>query len=71
MMTLFDKQITLKMGQANVRRWIDDLMPLVLDEDVLGTESWATHHLGLEDAPAAYADFQAKANGMVKVVFRP
>ncbi|MGO4258182.1 alcohol dehydrogenase catalytic domain-containing protein [Marmoricola sp. RAF53] len=71
MMTLFDKQVTLRMGQANVRRWVDDLLPLVLDEDVLRTETFATHHLALEDAPSAYADFQNKAEGTVKVVFRP
>ncbi|MFL6062809.1 MAG: alcohol dehydrogenase catalytic domain-containing protein [Marmoricola sp.] len=71
MLTLFDKQITLRMGQANVRRWIPDLLPLVTDQDVLGAESFATDHLALEDAPQAYADFQRKANGTVKVVFHP
>ncbi len=70
MMTLFDKQIQLRMGQANVRRWIDDLMPLVAD-DPLGLEDFATHRLSLEDAPRAYADFQAKRDGTVKVLFKP
>ena len=28
MMTLFDKQVQLRMGQANVRRWVDDILPL-------------------------------------------
>jgi hypothetical protein len=27
MMSLFDKQIQLRMGQANVKRWIPDIMP--------------------------------------------
>lgn len=71
MLTLFDKQIALRMGQANVRRWIDDLLPLVVEDDVLGVESFATDHLGLEEAPRAYADFQQKKDGTVKVVFRP
>jgi threonine dehydrogenase-like Zn-dependent dehydrogenase len=71
MMTMFDKQITLRMGQANVRRWVDDLLPLVEDEDVLGTETFATDHVALDDAPQAYRDFQHKAHGTVKVVFRP
>jgi threonine dehydrogenase-like Zn-dependent dehydrogenase len=70
MMTLFDKQIQLRMGQANVRRWVDDLMPLVAD-DPLGLEDFATHRLSLEDAPQAYADFQAKRDGTVKVLFKP
>jgi threonine dehydrogenase-like Zn-dependent dehydrogenase len=72
MMTLFDKQIQIRLGQANVRRWVDDLMPLVTDDaDPLGVEEFATHHLSLEDAPQAYADFQAKREGTVKVLFQP
>jgi threonine dehydrogenase-like Zn-dependent dehydrogenase len=70
MMTLFDKQIQLRMGQANVRRWVDDLMPLVSD-DPLGLEDFATHRLSLEEAPRAYADFQSKRDGTVKVLFKP
>ncbi|HET7689470.1 MAG TPA: alcohol dehydrogenase catalytic domain-containing protein [Nocardioidaceae bacterium] len=71
MLTMFDKQITLRMGQANVRRWLDDLMPLVVDDDVLGAEDFATHRVPLDEAPQAYADFQHKSNGTVKVVFKP
>ena len=29
MLQMFDKQLTLRMGQANVRRWIDDILPLL------------------------------------------
>jgi len=72
MMTMFDKHISVRMGQANVRRWLDDLMPLVIDDaDPLGTEQFATHHLPLNDAPQAYSDFQHKTDGTVKVVFNP
>jgi threonine dehydrogenase-like Zn-dependent dehydrogenase len=72
MMQLFDKQITLRMGQANVRRWLDDILPLVSgDEDVLGVESFATHHLPLEDAPRAYEIFQKKQDGAFKVLLQP
>jgi len=72
MMQLFDKQVQVRMGQANVRRWTDDILALLRqDEDVLGVESFATHHLPLDAAPQAYADFRAKADGMVKVVFQP
>ena len=52
MLTLFDKQIQLRMGQANVRRWVDDLLPLVIDSDVLGLEGFATHHLPFERGSA-------------------
>jgi len=72
MMQLFDKQLTLRMGQANVRRWSDDILALLeRDEDVLGVEDFATHRLPLEDAPMAYATFRDKGDAMVKTVFRP
>jgi hypothetical protein len=71
MLTLFDKQVTLRMGQANVKRWTDDILPLLLDDDVLGVDDFATHRLTLDDAPDAYRTFQAKQDGMVKVVMRP
>jgi threonine dehydrogenase-like Zn-dependent dehydrogenase len=71
MMVLFDKQIRLRMGQANVKRWIPDIMPLLTDADPLGVDTFATHRLPLEDAPQAYDSFQKKADGMVKVVLRP
>jgi len=60
------------MGQANVRRWVDDIMPVLAgDGDPLGVETFATHHTPLEQAPQAYADFQDKANGTVKVLLKP
>jgi threonine dehydrogenase-like Zn-dependent dehydrogenase len=68
---LFDKQIQIRMGQANVRRWVDDILPLLTDEDPLGTEDLATHVMPLVDAPEAYAMFQEKRDGAVKVVLRP
>ena len=71
LMTLFDKQVQLRMGQANVKRWVPDILPLLTDDDPLGVDGFATHHLPLEDAPEAYATFQAKEDGMVKVVLTP
>ena len=59
------------MGQANVMRWVDDLLPLLVDDDPLGVDDFATHRLPLEQAPQAYADFQAKRDGTVKVLLRP
>ena len=71
MMTLFDKQVQLRMGQANVKRWVPDILPLLTDDDPLGVEDFATHRLPLEAAPEAYATFRAKEDGMVKVVLKP
>ena len=72
LMQLFDKQLTLRMGQANVRRWTDDLLPLVQDpSDPLGVLDLRTHRLPLERAPEAYQMFQRKEDGCVKVVLDP
>jgi threonine dehydrogenase-like Zn-dependent dehydrogenase len=71
MMTLFDKQVQLRMGQANVRRWVDDILPLLEEGDPLGTEDFATHRLPLAEAPQAYEMFQRKRDGAVKVLLRP
>lgn len=70
--TLFDKQIQLRMGQANVKRWVDDIMPLLVDDaDPLGVDGFATHHVSLDEAPAMYEAFQKKQDGAIKVVLRP
>ncbi len=72
MQQLFDRQVTLRMGQANVKRWVDDLLPLAeRSDDPLGLEDFATHRPSLEDAPEAYSAFQKKQDGTVKVVFKP
>jgi threonine dehydrogenase-like Zn-dependent dehydrogenase len=72
MMDLFDKQIQLRMGQANVRRWTDDILPLLTgDDDPLGTEDLATHQLPLADAPHAYEIFQKKQDGAINILLRP
>ena len=72
MLTLFDKQIQLRMGQANVKRWVDAAMPLVIDPaDPLGLETFATHRMPLSDAPHAYEMFQKKQDGAVKILFQP
>jgi threonine dehydrogenase-like Zn-dependent dehydrogenase len=71
MLTLFDKQVQMRMGQANVKRWVPEIMPLLTDEDPLGVESFATHRVPLDDAPDAYKTFQEKADGAVKIVLKP
>ncbi|MFI6350329.1 alcohol dehydrogenase catalytic domain-containing protein [Streptomyces sp. NPDC050560] len=71
LLTMFDKQIQLRMGQANVRTWSDEIMPLLTDEDPLGVDDFATHHIPLGEAPAAYDTFQHKRDGAVKFLIRP
>ncbi|MDI9830067.1 zinc-dependent alcohol dehydrogenase [Streptomyces sp. KAU_LT] len=71
MLTLFDKQIQLRMGQANVRRWTDEILPYLTDEDPLGVDEFATHRVPLSDAPHAYEMFQRKQEGAIKVLMKP
>ncbi len=72
MLQMFDKGVTLRMGQANVRRWVDDLLPLVSDpNDPLGVLDLTTHRWPLADAPKAYQMFQEKNDGAIKVVLSP
>ncbi|HLM77994.1 MAG TPA: zinc-dependent alcohol dehydrogenase [Rubrobacteraceae bacterium] len=68
---LFDMQIQVRMGQANVRMWVDEIMPLLSDEDLLGTEDLKTHTMPLEDAPLGYEIFQKKQDGAIKCVLKP
>ncbi len=72
MMTMFDKGIQIRMGQAHVKRWIPEILPLVTDDDdPLGTEDFATHKLGLDEAPHAYEIFQKKEDGAFKILLQP
>lgn len=72
MMEMFDKGITMRMGQCHVRHWTDELLEIASrPEDVLGLESMATHHVSLDDAPEAYKMFQEKKDGCLKVVLKP
>ena len=72
MMDLFDRQIRLHMGQANVKRWVDDIVPFLMDDaDPLGSEDLATHRLPLDEAPTGYEIFQKKRDRAIKVVLQP
>jgi threonine dehydrogenase-like Zn-dependent dehydrogenase len=69
---MFDKQVNLRMGQANVKRWIDEILPLLSDGgDPFGVDDFATHHLPLEQAPHGYDIFQKKEDGAFKVLLHP
>ncbi|HYO61341.1 MAG TPA: zinc-dependent alcohol dehydrogenase [Actinomycetota bacterium] len=72
MLTMFDKQIQLRMGQANVKRWVDEILPLVLDDDdPLGLEGFHSHTMPLEDAPYGYEIFQKKEDDAIKILLKP
>jgi threonine dehydrogenase-like Zn-dependent dehydrogenase len=71
LLTMFDKQIQMRMGQANVKKWVPEIMPLLTDEDPLGVDDFATHRVPLDAAPEAYEKFQKKEDGHIKVLLQP
>ncbi|WP_026534963.1 zinc-dependent alcohol dehydrogenase [Arthrobacter sp. H14] len=72
MLSMFDKQLQFRMGQCNVKHWIDDLLPLVEDSsDPMGVKDLTTHRVSLDEAPAYYEKFQKKEDGCIKVVLKP
>jgi len=72
MKTMFDKQVSLRMGQCNVKNWVDDLLPLVEDAtDPLGVTDLVTHTVPIDRAPEMYDVFQKKSDGCIKVVLKP
>ncbi|MGK5739572.1 zinc-dependent alcohol dehydrogenase [Micromonospora sp. URMC 103] len=72
LMEMFDRGVQLRMGQCHVRRWVDEILPLLSDEDdPLGVRDLRTHRVPLQRAPEAYEMFQQKRDGCVKVVLEP
>ncbi|MFI6242699.1 zinc-dependent alcohol dehydrogenase [Micromonospora sp. NPDC050795] len=72
LMEMFDRGIQLRMGQCHVRRWTDEILPLLSgDDDPLGVEDLRTHRMPLARAPQAYEMFQKKEDGCIKVVLAP
>jgi threonine dehydrogenase-like Zn-dependent dehydrogenase len=68
---IFDRQIQIRMGQANVKKWVPDILPLLTDADPLGVHDLMTHRLPLDQAPHGYEIFRDKEDGAIKVVLEP
>jgi threonine dehydrogenase-like Zn-dependent dehydrogenase len=71
MMDPFDKQIQVRIGQANVKRWVGEILPLLADSDPLGVDDLTSHRLPLKEAPHAYEMFQRKEDGAIKILLKP
>ncbi|GLZ55719.1 hypothetical protein Acsp07_53360 [Actinomycetospora sp. NBRC 106378] len=70
-LTMFDKGIRLAMGQAHVKQWVPEILPLLTDDDPLGVHDLETHALPLDEAAHGYEIFQKKQDGAIKVVLKP
>lgn len=69
--TLFDKQIQVRMGQANAPHLTSEILPLLENDNLFDVDNFATHHLPLTDAAHAYEIFQKKEDEAVKIVLKP
>lgn len=67
---IFDKGITLKMGQAPVHKYIDHLLDLVKEKKVILNDI-VTHTLPLDQATHAYDIFNKKEDNCLKVILKP
>jgi threonine dehydrogenase-like Zn-dependent dehydrogenase len=71
MLTIFNKQLQLRMGLANVKRWVGEILLLRTDGDPLGAEGFTTPMVPLDQAPQTYEMFEKKRDGAIKILFRP
>src|SRR5581483_6974772 len=67
---MFDKELTVKGGQANVHEFVDELLALV-QSGKLRADDIITHVRPFEEAPEMYDIFNRKEDGCVKVVLKP
>lgn len=65
-----NKNLTLRTGQCNVRRYMPHLLELIRD-GVLDPKAIISHRMALEEAPAAYRMFARKSDACRKVVLIP
>jgi threonine dehydrogenase-like Zn-dependent dehydrogenase len=66
----FAKGLTFRMGQTHVHRYMRPLLERILSDDI-DPSFVVTHRIAFEDAPDAYAMFQEKRDGCIKVVIDP
>jgi len=67
---IFDKGITIKIGQATVLKYIDDLIDMVTNNEIV-LDDIITHTLPLSEVSRGYDIFANKKDNCVKVVLKP
>jgi len=67
---IFDKGLSIKIGQASIYNYIDELITLVKDEKII-LDDIITHTLPLSEVEHAYKIFANKEDDCVKVVLKP
>jgi threonine dehydrogenase-like Zn-dependent dehydrogenase len=67
---LMNKGLTVRTGQTHVKRWTDDLLRRI-EEEQIDPSFVITHTVGMEEGPAMYKTFRDKHDGCIKVVIKP
>jgi threonine dehydrogenase-like Zn-dependent dehydrogenase len=68
--SLMNRSLTVRTGQAHVHRYMRPLLERIRNGDIDPTYV-ISHHLGLDEAPAAYDMFKHKSDACTKVVLTP
>ncbi len=67
---LFNNNISIMMGRDDDERWIRKLRDMIITGAAKPSQI-VSHRLSLEEAPAAFAKFDARQEGYIKVVLKP
>jgi threonine dehydrogenase-like Zn-dependent dehydrogenase len=65
-----NKGLTFRMGQTHVKRWTDDLVRRIEEEEI-DPSFVITHTVSMEEAPEMYKVFRDKRDNCIKVVVKP
>jgi glutathione-independent formaldehyde dehydrogenase len=68
--TLFKKGVTVGMGRDHDKRYNDHLRDAIVSGRIKPS-TIVSHRLSLRDAPDAFAKFDARSDGYIKVVLQP
>lgn len=67
---LMNKSLSVKSGQTHMQRYLKPLLKTV-EQGLIDPSFIITHRCPLNEAPGAYASFNAKKDGCIKVVMTP
>jgi glutathione-independent formaldehyde dehydrogenase len=67
---LFNNNVSIMMGRDDDERWIRKLRDMIITGAAKPSQI-VSHRLSLDEAPAAFAKFDARQEGYIKVVLKP
>ena len=67
---LFNKNVTIVMGRDDDKRWNAKLRDMIVT-GAAKPRQVVSHSLPLDDAPMAFANFDARRDGFIKIVLKP